>query len=96
MHPPSKTARDAASPPVPPQELEGDLDNIVLTALRKDRRERYASVHQLSEDLRRFLANLPVLARPQTIRYRTVKFLRRNRIPVIAGTLAAASLIAGV
>lgn len=93
--PPSAAARKVESPPVPPHELAGDLDNILLTALRKDRQERYGSVHLLGEDIRRFLADLPVMARPQTLRYRAVKFLRRNRMPVIAASLAAASLIAG-
>jgi serine/threonine protein kinase len=93
--PPSKAAREAASPPVDPRELLGDLDNILLAALRKDRTERYGSVHRLAEDLQRFMTDRPVLARPQTLRYRTVKFLRRNRAPVIAASLAAVSLIGG-
>ena len=75
--------------------LAGDIDNILMTALRKDPRERYESVRQFSEDIDRYRNNLPILARPQTLCYRTGKFLRRNRGFVIAGFLAAAALIAG-
>ena len=59
--------------------LEGDLDNIVLMALRKSPARRYASAEQLAEDLRRHLDGLPVRARKDTIRYRSAKFVRRNR-----------------
>jgi serine/threonine protein kinase/tetratricopeptide (TPR) repeat protein len=59
--------------------LRGDLDNIVLTALRKDPGRRYASVEQFSEDIRRHLEGLPVIARRDTIGYRAAKFIGRNR-----------------
>ena len=55
--------------------LRGDLDNIVLKALRKEPERRYASVEQLSEDLRRFLEGEPVRARRDTVGYRSLKFL---------------------
>src|SRR5205085_6618832 len=51
-----------------PSALRGDLDNIVLMALRKDPQRRHASVEQLAEDLRRHLEGLPVSARPDTLR----------------------------
>jgi serine/threonine protein kinase/tetratricopeptide (TPR) repeat protein len=76
--------------------LAGDLDNIVLMAMRKDPRRRYASAEQLSEDIRRHLSGLPVIARPDTWSYRTGKFVRRNRAAVVAGLLVAASLLAGI
>jgi len=60
--------------------LAGDLDTIVLKALRKEPDRRYASVDQFSEDLRRYAEGLPVLARPDTWRYRTGKFVRRHRV----------------
>ncbi|MBN1204663.1 MAG: serine/threonine protein kinase [Myxococcaceae bacterium] len=65
-----------------------DLDNIVLMALRKEAARRYASVEQLSEDLRRYLGGRPVLARDDTLGYRLGKFLQRHRLPVslAAGT----------
>ena len=71
--------------------LAGDLDNIVLKALRKEPRRRYASVEQLGEDLRRYRQGLPVLARSDTLLYRAGKFLRRHRFGV--GTVAGFMLL---
>lgn len=76
--------------------LRGDLDNIVLMALRKDAARRYASAEQMSEDIRRYLANLPVSARPDTFSYRATKFVARNRWAVTFALLAAVGLIAGI
>jgi eukaryotic-like serine/threonine-protein kinase len=59
--------------------LAGDLDTVVLTALRKEPGRRYASVDQLSEDLRRYLEGLPILARKPTLVYRITKLIGRNR-----------------
>ena len=70
--------------------LAGDLDNILLMALRKDPQRRYASAEQFSEDIRRTLTGLPVTARPDTLGYRTAKFLRRNWL---GASVAAAFLI---
>jgi serine/threonine-protein kinase len=67
--------------------LSGDLDNIVLMALRKEPQRRYGSVERFSEDIRRHLDGLPVEARKDTVGYRTAKFLRRNRLAV--GAVAA-------
>ena len=74
--------------------LAGDLDNIVLTALRKEPERRYASVEKLAEDLRRHLAGLPVSARPDTFAYRTGKLLRRHALA--AATTALAILAIGL
>jgi serine/threonine protein kinase/tetratricopeptide (TPR) repeat protein len=76
--------------------LQGDLDVIVLTALRKEVSRRYASVEQLSDDLRRHLDGLPVRARKDTLWYRSAKFVRRQRIAVAAGLLVIATLTAGI
>jgi eukaryotic-like serine/threonine-protein kinase len=76
--------------------LAGDLDNIVLKALSKEPDRRYASADQFSEDVRRHLAGLPVIARPDTLRYRASKFVRRNRGAVVAGAVVFAALVAGV
>ena len=76
--------------------LEGDLDTIVLKALQKDPARRYASVAQLAEDVRRHLAGQPVLARPDSLRYRAAKFARRNRVAISLGALAVVALIAGL
>jgi serine/threonine protein kinase/tetratricopeptide (TPR) repeat protein len=62
--------------------LAGDLDNIVLMALRKEPQRRYASVGLLSEDLRRYREGLTVLARPSTLGYRVTKFVGRHRLGV--------------
>ena len=77
-------------------ELKGDLDFIVLKALRKDPQERYATVEQFAEDLQAFLDSRPVRARTGNAWYRTRKFLRRYWIPVTAAALVIASLSAGL
>jgi non-specific serine/threonine protein kinase/serine/threonine-protein kinase len=76
--------------------LQGDLDNIVLMAMRKEPQRRYASVEQFSDDLRRHLEGLPCIARKATLSYRGSKFIRRNRVAVAAAILIALTLIAGV
>ena len=79
-----------------PRELRGDLDSIVLRALRKEPARRYASVEQLSEDLRRHLAGLPVIAHPYTLPYRARKFAGRHRVEVAATVLVTLSLLGGI
>ena len=61
------------------RQLAGDLDNIVLMALKKEPARRYGTVEQFSEDLRRYLSGLTVIARRDTLRYRTTKFVLRHR-----------------
>jgi non-specific serine/threonine protein kinase/serine/threonine-protein kinase len=78
-----------------PSQLKGDLDNIVLKALRREPERRYPSVQQFSEDIERHLKGLPVEARPNTLGYRAEKFVRRNKITVAAAALVALSLLAG-
>lgn len=73
--------------------VRGDLDAIVQKALRKEPGERYSSVTELLEDIDRYRNGHPVQARSGTRSYRAKKFLRRNRTPVIAGTIAALVLI---
>ena len=70
------------------RELAGDLDNIVLMALRKEPERRYASAQSLAEDIERSLAHLPVRARPDSVSYRAAKFLRRHRVAVPVSALA--------
>jgi len=72
-----------------PQSLQGDVDNIVLMALRKEPERRYGSVMQFSEDIRRHLEGLPVIARKDTLGYRSAKFLQRHK----AGVAAAAAIV---
>jgi non-specific serine/threonine protein kinase/serine/threonine-protein kinase len=78
-----------------PKSLRGDLDNIILKALRKDPDRRYQSVQELSTDIRRHLEGLPVTARADTLGYRAGKFVRRHRAGVLAATVAVIALIAG-
>ncbi len=76
--------------------LKGDLDWIVLKALDKERTRRYATAAEMADDLRAYLANQPVLAGPPTRGYRLRKFVRRNRVPVIAGTAVALAVVLGL
>ena len=76
--------------------LRGDLDNIVLMALRKEPQRRYASVLQFSEDIRRHLEGLPVIARRDTPGYRAAKFVGRHKTGVAAAALIFLSLTAGI
>ena len=69
------------------RELEGDLDNIVLAAMRKEPERRYRSAADLGADITRHLEGRPVSARPDTFSYRAGKFLLRNRYGVIAAAL---------
>ena len=76
--------------------LRGDLDNIVLKALRKEPERRYASVEQFSEDIRRHLEGLPVIARPDTFFYRSSKFVRRHKAGVAAAIVVLLTLVVGL
>ena len=87
---------EAEQPLTPRRRLRGDLDNIVLKALRKEPKRRYTSVAELSDDLRRYLAKLPVKARTDTVGYRTAKFARRHRWGVAAALLLFLSLVSGL
>lgn len=76
------------------RDLEGDLDILVLAALAVDPARRLPSAERLGDDLRRYRAGLPVLARPDTVRYRLGKFVRRHRAAVAAGVAALLVLVA--
>src|SRR5580700_11531841 len=76
------------------RELRGDLDTIVGKALKKNPQERYASVTAFADDLQRYLKHEPISARPDTLAYRTAKFLRRNRTAVLL-TATAILLVIG-
>lgn len=79
-----------------PKLLRGDLDNIILMALRKEPSRRYASVGVLSADISNYLNGLPVSARPNTLKYRTEKFIQRNKIAVVATAFIIVALITGI
>lgn len=74
-------------------ELIGDLDNIILKALHKEPARRYASMEQLSDDLRRWLDGLPVLARTATLGYRARKFVQRHKALVAAVAAVTLALL---
>ena len=61
-------------------QLKGDLDNIILKAMDKDPERRYVSVEQFSEDLKRYLIGLPVIAQKDTTAYRLSKFISRHKV----------------
>jgi len=78
------------------KELKGDLDWIIMRAMEKDRIRRYESANGLSEDIRRYLNNEPILARPPSTGYRLRKFFRRHKMGVAAAALVAFALVIGV
>jgi serine/threonine-protein kinase len=73
--------------------LQGDLDNILRKALRKEPSERYASVGAFAADLRRYLNHEPVRARPDTVTYRVTKFVRRHQGGVLSALIVTLALI---
>jgi non-specific serine/threonine protein kinase/serine/threonine-protein kinase len=79
-----------------PKLLRGDLDNIVLKALKREPERRYKSVEELTEDLRRFQEGLPIKARPDTFFYRARKFAGRHRWAIAAAGLVVLSLSIGL
>jgi serine/threonine-protein kinase len=81
-----ETAADA-------RKLKGDLDNIVLMAMRKEPGRRYASVAQLAADVRAHLKGYPLVARTDRWGYRSQKFVRRHRVGVAAGLAMALALV---
>ncbi|MFN2502012.1 MAG: tetratricopeptide repeat protein, partial [Pyrinomonadaceae bacterium] len=79
-----------------PQSLRGDLDTIILKALRKEPELRYESVEQFAQDIERHWNDLPILARRQTFAYRASRFVRRNKIAVGSTAFVILSLITGL
>jgi serine/threonine-protein kinase len=76
------------------RELRGDLNNIVMMAMRKEPERRYASVEQFVADIEHYLADMPVLARADAWTYRTTKFVRRHLV-VVALSIAFIALLIG-
>ena len=77
-------------------QLRGDLDNIILMAIRKEPERRYLSVEQFAADIERHLKGMPVIARQDTLGYRTTKFVQRHSAAVAAGTGVLVALVAGL
>jgi tetratricopeptide (TPR) repeat protein len=89
---PARASSVAKIEAIPARSLEGDLDNILHKAIKKNPAERYASVDAFADDLRRYLADEPVQARPDTSFYRVGKFIKRHR----AGSALAGAAIAAL
>jgi len=91
-------AATTTAPPGKPQQLarslRGDLDAVLLQALRREPARRYASVAAFADDLERHLEGRPVSARPDSVGYRAGKFVRRHRLAVAAATIAVLALAA--
>ncbi len=75
--------------------LRGDLDWIAMKALDKDRSRRYGSPSELAADLRRYLSNEPVVARPPSLAYRTGKFVKRHKLVLAVAAIFALVVLAG-
>ncbi|MCA9213830.1 MAG: protein kinase [Planctomycetales bacterium] len=78
------------------QFLRGDLDWIVMKAIEKERNRRYDTAGNFAADIQRFLENEEIEARPPSVSYRMQKFFRRNKGPVIAGSLILVTLFLGI
>lgn len=91
----SEVARQQLDPALARQArlLKGDLDTIVAKALKKAPGERYVNAEALADDLRRWLAHEPINARPDSRLYVLGRFVRRHRVAVAAGGLAALALV---
>jgi non-specific serine/threonine protein kinase/serine/threonine-protein kinase len=85
----------SSTPAALKRQLEGDLDWIVMKSLEVDRSRRYETAGALAEDLRRYLREEPVSARPPTISYQFRKLLRRHRVQVVAASVTAVGLLGG-
>ena len=89
-------ARRHAEPPRLIALMRGDLDWIVMKALEKERARRYETANGLAMDIKRYLTNEPVMARPPSRTYRLQKLVRRNKVVFIATAAVSAALIAGL
>ena len=96
QRPSAAIAGDAVGLPYKASALEGDLDTIVLMALRREPERRYRSVELLADDLQRYLDGKPVLAHPGTAVYRGRKFLRRHAVASAATALAIGAVVSGL
>jgi eukaryotic-like serine/threonine-protein kinase len=93
---PSTAVRRATGSARLRRHLAGDIDNIVLMAMRKEPERRYSSVDQFADDIRRYLEKRPIVARQDTFGYRAGKFLRRNRVAVASAGVIVLSLVGGM
>ena len=93
---PDRVSKQRGSQPAELQRrLRGDLDTIVLKALRKEPERRYRSVEEFSRDIERYLTGMPVAARKSTLLYRCGRFLHRHKESVTAG-FAVLGIVASI
>src|SRR6202035_2048561 len=92
---PTLSALREGSPQKLRKRLRGDLDNIVLMALRKEPERRYASVEQFAGDIRRHSESVPVLARTDSFVYRGSKFITRHPAGVVTAVVVVLTLLVG-
>lgn len=85
-----------ARPRIYSPDLDSDLDNIVLMAMRKEPERRYHSVEQFAEDIQRYLEARPVLARKDSLLYRARRFTQRRRYALAASAAVVLSLVCGI
>ena len=91
-----RSEKRRVDPPTLSRTLRHDLDWIVMRALEKDRNRRYPSASELAADIERFLADQPVAAGPQSVRYRLKRFVSRHRGLLMIGGVSVVLLIAGI
>jgi serine/threonine protein kinase len=96
LTPESVSKNRGGSPEKLRRRLRGDLDNMVMMAMRKEPERRYVSAGQLSTDIRRHLEGFAVVARADTVVYRASKFVRRHRMSVAAAALLILALLGGI
>jgi len=96
LTPESVSRARASQPDKLRRQLEGDLDNIVLKAMRKEPQRRYASAEQLSDDIRKYLEGMPVIARKDTFGYRATKFIKRHKAVVGMAVLVVVALVSAI
>jgi eukaryotic-like serine/threonine-protein kinase len=89
-------AARGSEPPRLARQLRGDLDAVLLKALRKEPEQRYATAGELADDIRRYLEGRPVMARRGTRTYHARKFVMRHRVAVAATAFCCVLAVAGV
>lgn len=96
-HPPTRPSATTTARTLLPghdwKRLKGNLDNIVLKALRKEPEKRYASAADLSEDVRRYLEGFPLQAGSQAWTYRAQKFFARHKVAVSAPVIMLLAVV---
>ena len=91
--PSTRAAKADVPSAVAAEKIDGELDNIVMMAMRKEPGQRYRSARDLGDDITAYLNGYPVRAKTATLGYRSAKFIRRNRAAVAVAALAIVALV---